>query len=391
MIEHLMRQVSEDRLIESLSQMVSIQSVNPFDEPPGPDHREQEFADFFVSQMENLGLETGTREVSPGRPNVWGTLRGTGGGPAIMLAGHMDTVGVPDYPTAFEPRVADGRLHGRGSCDMKAALACYLEVIRVLKDTGVSLKGDLIVAGVADEEHLMIGSKDWGRNGPHADFGIIGEPTELAVCPAHKGQYCLFIRTFGKAVHSSVPHLGENAIERMARIINAFADYNDELAQRPAHPMCGHGTFNVGVITGGSISSAVPDFCQIEVDRRILPGETHEQIVDEYKARIDPLIVDDPGFRYEIVGGSLETPALDVAVDSPVVTALAQAAQAITGAPAEVKALAAATDAPNMGFPSVLCGPGSIAQAHTTNEYVAIDQLTKVTRIYLHTILSMSG
>ncbi len=391
MIETLMQEVSEDLLVDSLSNMVSIQSVNPFDEAARPGHREQEFAEYFVTQMQALGLETDTRELVPGRANVWGRLRGTGGGPAIMLAGHMDTVGVPGYPTAFTPKVADGRLHGRGSCDMKAALACYLEVVRVLRDAGVSLKGDLIVAGVADEEHLMIGSKDWGRNGPHADFGIIGEPTELAVCPAHKGQYCLFVRTFGKAVHSSVPHLGENAIERMARIINAFADYNDELARRPAHPMCGHGTFNVGVISGGSISSAVPDFCQLEVDRRILPGETRERIVEEYTARIEPLTADDPGFRYEIVGGSIDTPALDVPLDSPIVTALAHAAETVTGAPAEVKALAAATDAPNMGFPSVLCGPGSIAQAHTTDEYVAIDQLTKATQIYLHTIMSMTG
>lgn len=391
MTDDLSRAVDEDRLVASLSEMISIQSVNPFNGPAGPGEREAEFAEYFSRRMDALGMETDSRAVADGRPNVWGRIAGSGGAPSVMLAGHMDTVGVDNYPDAFVSKISDGKLYGRGSCDMKAALACYLEAVRVLRESGLSLRGDVLVAGVADEEHLMLGSRDWGRNGPHADFGIIGEPTELAVCPTHKGQVCLFIRTYGRAVHSSVPELGDNAIERMARIIAAFGAYDDNLRSRPPHPLCGHGRFNIGVITGGTISSAVPDFCEIEIDRRTLPGETVDTVIGEYHDIIRPLTDGDPTFRYEIARGSIEAPPLDIAPDMPAVVTLVAAVTAVTGREAAVEALPASTDAPNMEFPCVLCGPGSIAQAHTVDEFVEVRQLVEATRIYIRAIVDIAG
>lgn len=389
--DRLLAQVDEAAVTASLGEMVAIESVNPFDDQPSPGCREQEFADYFCSQLEELDLEVTRWDVVAGRPNVCGRLKGCGNGRSVMLTGHMDTVGVDGYDGAFTPRVEDGRLHGRGACDMKAALAAYLEVARVLRDTGTELQGDLLIGAVCDEEHLMLGSKDWGPNWPHADFGIIGEPTELAVCPAHKGQTCLLIRTFGKAVHSSMPERGENAIIRMARIIAAFDDYNAELATRTPHPLCGHGRFSPGVIQGGTIASAVPDFCELEVDRRMVPGETLDQVIAEYRARIDPLIEQDPTFRYEIDGPTVGVGALDVSPDDEIVRALARAVEQVTGKPASIDAFPGGTDAPNMGFPCIICGPGALAQAHTINEYVETRQLADAARIYLLTILEMTG
>lgn len=389
--QNLTDRVDEAAVTAALSEMVAIQSVNPFDEPASPGHRECEMADYLCARMEALGMEVERRDIAQGRPNVCGRLKGTGGGASFMLAGHMDTVGVEGYDGAFEPRVEEGKLYGRGACDMKGALAAYLEVVRVLRDSGTELKGDLLIGVVSDEEHTMIGSKDWGPNWPHADAGVIGEPTELAICPAHKGQAAMLIRTFGKAVHSSMPELGENAIVRMARVIEAFDDYWDELASREPHPLCGHGRFSPGVIQGGTISSAVPDFCELEVDRRMVPGETEEQIVAEYRARLDRLSENDPGFRYEIAGPTIGVGPLDIASDDALVTTLAKACETVTGSAPPVTAFPGGTDAPNMGFPCIICGPGALAQAHTVNEFVETRQLADAARIYLLAALDFTG
>lgn len=390
MADRLAAAVDEDRITAMLAEMVQVPSVNPFDAPAAPGMREQEMADHLCARLTELGLEVERRDVVPGRPNVCGRLEGAGGGPSFMLAGHMDTVGVEGYAQAFDPRIADGRLYGRGACDMKGALAAYLEVVRVLRDTGVRLRGDLLIGAVADEEHAMIGSKDWGRNWARADAGVIGEPTELAVCPAHKGQLCMVIRTFGKAVHSSVPELGENAILRMARIIGAFDGYGEELKTRPPHPLCGHARFSPGVIRGGTIASAVPDACELEVDRRLLPGETQDAIVAEYEARLERLKTDDPGLRYEIAGPTIGVGPLDIAADAPMVQAALAAVAAVTGSTPEVSAFPGGTDAPNMGFPCIICGPGALAQAHTVNEFVEIRQLADAARVYLLMALEMT-
>ena len=387
--DELLAAVDEARLVARLKAMVAIRSENPFDAPASPGYQEQEVADYLAQAMGELGLEVMSREVVPGRPNVWGRFEARTNGPSLMLAGHTDTVGTVDYPDAFDVRLEDGRLYGRGSCDMKAGLAAYLEVVRILKEAQVPLAGDLIVAGICDEEYQMIGSKDMGRNGPSTDYGIIGEPTDLTICPAHKGQFSLYIRTFGKAVHSSMPELGENAIERMARVVLAFSDYNDELKQAAPHALCGHGRFSPGVIRGGGIVSSVPDTCELEVDRRTLPGERPEDVIAQYRRRLDRLVAEDPRFRYEISEPSWDVASLDTPVSSPVVEALRAAYRVALGKEPDIHAFPAATDGPNLGFPVVVCGPGSLAQAHTTCEYVEVSQLVGAARLYLATVLDM--
>jgi acetylornithine deacetylase/succinyl-diaminopimelate desuccinylase family protein len=388
-INELVSLVDESRLVKDLASMVSTPSVNPFDDPTSPECREQEFAETYLERMNSIGMDTFKRDVLEGRPNVFGRRHGSGGGPTVMLAGHLDTVGVEGYRDPFNPVVKNGRLYGRGSCDMKAALAAYIEVARIIEHSGLSLKGDLVVAGIADEEHLMLGSKDVSKNGPIPDFAIVGEPTELMVCHAHKGQMCMHIKTFGKASHSSVPENGINAINHMADVIKKLDEYSDELLARPAHPVCGHGRVTPCVIKGGSISSSVPDYCELEIDRRTLAGETQETVTEEYKQLLDSLSKSNPDFKYEIGDPTLDNAPLDTPVDSAVVTRIAQAYEEVLGKPADVGAFPAATDAPHFLCPAVVCGPGSINQAHTLDEYVSIDELTASARIYLRTVLNM--
>ncbi|MGB1239032.1 MAG: M20 family metallopeptidase, partial [Pseudomonadales bacterium] len=307
--QSLVAQLSRQRLIDWTRALIEIPSVNPFDAEPAPGQREQEIAHYYRDQLELLGVTATVREAAPGRPNVWGSLKGGAPGKTLMLSGHLDTVGVEGYSAPFDACERDDRLYGRGSCDMKAALAAYLEVARLLAGVRDQLHGELLITGVADEEYRMLGSKDFGARGPFADYCIIGEPSSLQVCPAHKGQFSLFIRTFGTAVHSSVPSEGVNAIEKMGKVIEAFADYNQQLSQGCRHTLCGHGSFSPGVIRGGDIVSTVPDFCELEVDRRILPNESKADILAEYRRKLDAIAQTDPDFRYEISAPSWDVGA----------------------------------------------------------------------------------
>ena len=381
--------LSIESIKDRLKEMIAIPSDNPMAGEPRPGHREKELGEYYLEQMSQLGMAVSSRDAAPGRPNVFGTRQGAGERPSLMLCGHLDTVPAEGYEEAYCAREADGRIYGRGSCDMKAGLACYLEVVRLLQEADVQLQGTLMLCGVADEEWQMIGSREIGLNGPMADQCIIGEPSDLAVCPAHKGQHGLFIRTFGKAVHSSIPEHGENAIERMARVVTALSDYNAELASREPHPLCGHGRYSPGVIRGGDLVSAVPDFCELEIDRRLLPGDSAKSVRQDIEKRLESLKADDPGFRYEISDPSWDIPANDVPLDSPVVRSLLESSQLLTGSPAQASAFSGATDAPHLGSPAVVCGPGSLVQAHSLNEYVEIEQLTRATQMYLHAVFDL--
>ena len=385
-------QPSSDRLVEDLCQMVALKSVNPFDNPSGPGLREEEFAQDLRARMEALGLETDWRDVAPGRPNVWGRLKGKGHGATVMLAAHTDTVAAEDYPEAFNPVVRDGHVYGRGSCDMKAAIACYLEVVRLIRENDIELDGDLIICGVCDEEHTMIGSADAGRNGPLADYGIVGEPTELAICPTHKGELCLSFVTHGRAAHSSLPENGINAVEAMGAVIGAFSNYNRELQDiTDPHPLCGTGRFSMTVIRGGDFVSAIPARCEMEVDRRYLPGETAEEIIAAYRERLDDLKQSRTDFDYTISDASLNVLPLDIPLDSPLVTTVKESVRTVIDREPEISAFPGGTDAPNLGFPCVICGPGSIAQAHTVNEFVSVEQMVKATAIYLDAVQALTS
>ena len=389
--ERLIGGIDRATLVDRLREMILIRSENPFHEEPREGYREKEMGEYLCARMSELGMEVSSRDVRPGRPNVFGSLAGRSGETHLMLAGHMDTVRTDGYPDAYEVKLVDGNLHGRGSCDMKAALAAYLEVARVLREAGVELEGRLTVAGVMDEEFQMLGSQDVGAAGPRADQGIIGEPTELAVCPSNKGRVSTFFRTRGRAAHSSVPETGENAVVRMARIIRAFAGYNEELLGREPHPLCGHGRFNPGVIRGGVQVNMVPDLCELEVDRRTLPGESREAVYEEFRSIIEPLQEADPGFTYEITEPSWLIPPNDIDPEEPVVRSLLRAYERERGERIRVSAFPAGSDAPHMGFPTVICGPGSITRAHTTCEFVEVDQLEAITRMYLWTVLELLG
>lgn len=382
--------IDRDRLIERTQALVRIPSVNPFQSPMSSGQGEAAMAEWLEAELDRLGYSTGRAEVVEGRPNIWG-MRGGGAGPVLGLVGHLDTVGIEGYHgDPFSSDLHDGRIHGRGTCDMKGAFACFLEVAEVLRASDHELAGRLMIAGIADEEAAMLGSSAFGSHAPGLDMAIVGEPTELSICSAHLGQYAVPIRTFGRAVHSSISSQGINAIEHMMRVVESIGAYRHELASREGHSMCGPGTASVGVIRGGDMVSIVPDWCELEVDRRVAPGETSAGVRAELEARLMALGSADHDFRWEIGEPLVDAKPLDTRVDSPLVRA-AQAAARAHGQDDAVGAFSAATDAPNLGVPAIIWGPGSLAQAHTVDEYVEVDQLVAAAHVYLDAVLGLIG
>ena len=271
-------------LTDLAAELVSIDSVNPELVPGGAG--EGEIARFVASWLEEAGLETEVQEIAPGRFNAVGIARGTGGGCSLLLNAHMDTVGVAAMEKPFEPRVEDGRLHGRGAYDMKASLAAIM--LAGADAAQAELRGDVLVTAVCDEEVASIGSADVAER-YRADAAIVSEPTEERLAVAHKGFAWLELETRGRAAHGSRPDLGEDAIARMGAVLRRLEELDEALGRRPPHPLLGVGSIHASTIEGGIELSTYPDQCSLRAERRSLPGETEKDVASEARELLGDL------------------------------------------------------------------------------------------------------
>jgi acetylornithine deacetylase len=289
-----------------------------------------------------------------------------------MLEAHLDTVHADSMQIApFNPEVKEGKLYGRGSCDTKGSLAAFLSAAAALLKSPGSLRRNVVVAAVVDEEYRFSGARRLIEKGIDSDYAIAGEPTRLRIVRAHKGVTRWKIATKGKAAHSAYPERGENAIYAMAQVLQRLEAHAEELLEARQHPLLGSPTLNVGVIEGGQAVNIVPDRCWIDVDRRTLPDESTESILGPV---CDMLA--------EVGGATMEPPYLavrgmEVPENSPAVCLLANAIRGETGG-VITEGAHYATDAGlynQAGIPTVVFGPGDIEQAHTSVEYIELSQL----------------
>jgi acetylornithine deacetylase len=263
-------------VVELAEALVRIDSVNPDLVPGGAG--EGEIARFVGGWLEEAGLEVETEEIAPGRFNVVGIARGSGGGRSLLLNAHMDTVGVAGMEDAWQPRVDSGRLFGRGAYDMKASLAAIM--LAGSEAANADLRGDVIVTAVCDEEVASIGSAVVADR-YEADAAIVAEPTEERLAVAHKGFAWIELETHGKAAHGSRPDLGEDAIARMGSVLVALEAHDRALRDRTPHRLLGTGSLHASTIEGGAELSTYPDRCVLRAERRTLPGETQDEIAEE--------------------------------------------------------------------------------------------------------------
>jgi acetylornithine deacetylase len=368
-----------DGLVELIHALVAIDSVNPSLVPGGAGEREA--AAFVAAWARDAGLETETLGATAGRPTVIVRARGTGGGCALLLCGHLDTVTTEGMADPG-PRVEGDRLHGRGAYDMKAGVAAALIACRDAARLG--LPGDVIVAAVADEEHASIGVQE-ALETVTADAAIVTEPTELEVIVAHKGFVWAEVEVTGRAAHGSRPHLGVDAIVKSGPVLTALGALDEALGAR-THPLLGRGSVHASTIRGGEELSSYPARCTIGIERRTLPGETAGDIEAELGALLDRCRAADPALEAQARLSLVREP-FAVPEDAEIVTAVRAAAAEELGAPPPVSGASYWADAAFIaaaGIPTVMFGPVGEG-AHAAEEWVSIASTEQVTRALIAT------
>lgn len=341
--------------------LVAIDSVNPALVPGGAG--EEEIAFFVADWCAAHGLEV--EVVGGDRPSVIAIRRGSGGGRSLMLNGHLDTVGLAGMDAPLEPRVEDGRLYGRGSYDMKGAVAAIL----VAAAEASGLRGDVIVTAVSDEELASVGTETVLGH-VHADAAIVVEPTDLRVAVAHRGFVGFELETTGVAAHGSRPDLGVDAIAKMGPVLTALAELDEALRTGPHHPLAGPASLHTSLIEGGQELSSFPARCVLTGERRTIPGETVEQVERELRQ-----IAGDAALRIIAAREPYEAPA-----GHPFVELVRRAAGAedVAGAVfwTDAALIAAA------GIPTVVYGPAG-AGAHAALEWVDLASLERLREVVL--------
>src|SRR3954463_4041219 len=307
-----------------LAGLVAIASVNPALVPGGAG--EPEIAAFVARWARAAGLEADVLEGTPGRPSVVVRARGSGGGRTLMLCGHLDTVNVEGMAEPHVARVTGDRLHGRGAYDMKAGVAAALVATRDAARAG--LRGDVVVAAVADEEHASLGVQE-ALHAVKADAAIVTEPTEMDVVVAHKGFVWSEITVTGQAAHGSRPHLGGDAIVKTGPILTELGALDVALGER-AHGLLGPGSVHASVIEGGVELSSYPARCVVGLERRTLPGETGADVERELEALLDRCRAADPELVAEQRTLLVREP-FEVDPVADLVHAVRDAAAAVTG------------------------------------------------------------
>jgi acetylornithine deacetylase len=356
-----------DEAQDLICQLVAIESVNPDLVPTGSG--EVAIAAFVASWLKDAGIEVTVVEPVGGRPSVVGLVRGSGGGKSLMLNAHMDTVGAGGMASPFSPIVRDGRVYGRGAYDMKASLAAIMLAGRECRSLG--LKGDVIVCAVADEEVASLGTSAVLERF-HADFGIVTEPTELALCLAHKGFVWLEVETTGVAAHGSRADLGVDAIAHMGRILTGVLELDARLRSGPRHGLLGTGSIHASLIEGGQEMSTYPARCVAKLERRSVPGEDGASALGE----IEELI----GTEKATARITLERSSSEVAPDHP----LSAAVERIAGHPPLI-GVAYWMDMALMnaaGVPTVAFGPSGEGE-HADVEWVDIASVQRCVSVYV--------
>ena len=343
----------------------------------GPPAREQPCAQWIKDFLEDTGFEAELQVVEKDRANVIGKI-GRGKGPGLVLSGHIDVVLAGDpslwkVTGPFEPVVKDGKLYGRGACDMKGPDACILQAVKELAKE--SYKRQLSVVFTAGEDtggwYVTKVIEEEKITAADAMYGVIPEPSMMEIIPVHKGSGGAEVHIHGKAAHSSKPELGINANQKAADFLIALRGLQSKLDET-RHPLLGPTTVECTMMNGGFKSNIIPDQARLTLNFRLIPEHRDPEVSRKwFEDIIASLSSKDPEFNAELTSHRASEP-LDVPLDSRIVTTLREIlGTRIAGAPYYTEAV----NYTRAGIPTVICGPGSIDQAHTPDEYISLEQL----------------
>lgn len=365
---------------------------------PSPSGREKEIAVFIKSELEKIGIESKLQKVEGDRSNVLARMRGKSN-KNILFQGHFDTVPAYEWKEAFSGEEKDAVIYGRGSVDMKSAIACVIAAMKSIVDSNVIPEKGVILACTVDEEDEKKGIFKLVEEGVDANMAVCCEPTKLKIGIGHKGCVPIRLSTKGRATHGSTPQAGINAIYDMKYVLDVF-EKNWKVNEREIEGIGKvYGTYNVGLIQGGDHFLIVPDWCNIWIDRRTIPGESKEDVQREVETFLEPVRALDPDFKYQVFVN--ERPdwkwpniiergckAVAISPDEEIVKLSSAAYKKEVGSDPELTFLAFWTEADFLvnesGIPTIIFGPGEVKKAHSISECISIDQLEMAARIYLN-------
>ena len=365
-----------------LRDLVALPSVNPMGRDlRGPEVFEHRVTAYLEDFLRGLGVRVERQPVAPQRDNILAWYEPAGAERTLVLEVHQDTVptdGMTIDP--FAARVEDGRLYGRGACDVKGGMAAMLSAFARLIREKPAGAARVILACTVDEEFTFLGVQKLAKTDLRGGCGdpleaVVAEPTGLDVVHAHKGAVRWDLLTAGKSCHSSAPERGVNAIYHMAALLQHVERYAGELRARRVDPLLGPATLSVGRIEGGASVNTVPDRCRVEIDRRLLPGEDADAAAGDLLAYLRERA---GGISFSFGDPWLSAPALGPEGSEGLVARLRAAGGG------KVVAVPYGTDAGPLsqaGVPCVVFGPGDIARAHTCDEWVPLDEVERAAEI----------
>jgi acetylornithine deacetylase/succinyl-diaminopimelate desuccinylase family protein len=372
-------------VLQLLRDMIAIPSVNPMRANSG-EPVEREMANFIEMILARARIDCKRQTVVEGRDNVIGIVHSTSSDRnGLMLNSHMDTVPIDNMSIKpFDPVIQNGCVFGRGSCDAKGSIAAMLAAF-----IGYANQPDrpspVVFAAMADEEFAFSGSWKLIEDSWPVSACVVGEPTQLRRIIAHKGIVRWRIEIHGLSAHGATPELGRNAVYDAARVALALENYAQQMAKQEPHPLLGHSTLNLGKVAGGHAVNIVPDKCVFEVEVRLLSGVDGQQVLRDCEQYLREQLNGSVQLNFETP--YLRDPPLETPPDAAVVAGLGQSQQEALAFEREVAGANYGTDGSKLsraGIQTVVCGPGNIAQAHTANEFIEIEQVELATRMFSH-------
>lgn len=357
------------------------------------ENRESNVAEFIYNYCKSNGLIVEMQNVDGLRKNVIAKLKGNGTGKTLIFNGHIDTV--PPYEMTIEPfsaEIKDGYLLGRGSNDMKGAVACMITSMINIKKKGIVLGGDIILTAVIGEEEKSEGTEYVVRSGITADGAIVGEPANYGYALGHRGLEWLEIRIEGKIAHGGIPELGINAISKASKLIQKIElELMPKLKERQNEWM-GPSVMNFGLINGGTQPSSVADKCIIQIDRRYLPEENVESVIKEYQDIIDDLKREDSQFKAEIIRmddnlmDEFDHAPLIAQPDADIAKTVYKVLKEFSNKEPNIEKRRGWTDAGVLStygkIPTVVTGPGDLKFSHAKDEKIPVIDLINYVEIY---------